>query len=171
MRGMRQVLDFNFVVAEIYRTAGDHDPQVIATNLPRPCGTDLAAAVRELRRLSASIGGVSWVVSFPVPNGEELDPAAWSRVPGIYLENAGLFTVYEEAGIDGDYATYLGIRSGRRKAHILVCPVAGYTRRLVDMSGASGRSRRAVAAVLDELAMATPAVLEVSDELEVVPMD
>jgi hypothetical protein len=168
MRGMHPVIDFNLVMAEIYRSAGDFDPEWIGSNLRGD--PDVVRAVRELRKLSASIGGASWAVSFSIPNGELLEPCDWLVVPEVYIESAGLFTIQGD-DTDADYASYLGIRSGLRRVHLLISPVADYTRCVVNMAGAAGRSRRAVEVVRDRLARLQPLVHQMSSEREVAPME
>ncbi len=97
------------------------------------------------------MGGASWAVSFTIPAADTLQPGDWRLIPDVYMETAGLFTTQGD-GTDGDYATFVAIRSAVNPVHILVSPVADYTRSVVNMSGAAGRSRRAVEVVRDRLA-------------------
>lgn len=168
MRGEHPVVDFNHVMAEIYRTAGDFDPEWIGSNLRG--GPDVVRGVKELRQLSASIGGASWAVSFSIPNAELLEAKDWRLIPEVYVKTAGLFTVRGD-DTDGDYASYVAIRSGIRRVHIFISPVADYTRCVVNMAGAAGRSRRAVEAVRDRSARLRPLVHHVSSQREDVPME
>lgn len=169
---MHRVLDFNVVMAEIYRGAGEHDPAPISSNVHlgnRPPG-GLAELVPDLRAISRSVGGSSWADSFIVPAGAELlTPGDWYQAVQAYMSAAGLFQERSESFEAGD-ATYVAIRSGVRKVHLLVCPAGVRTGAPVDMGAIGRRSRLGADRAVDEMSERVARLKHGPADLEGAPM-